>query len=168
LIRDTVRSDSPAILELMRSSGQFDADGISHVAGTLDQHLSTPTGHVWLTADDGEPVGVAYCAPEPVAPGVWNLLMLWIRADRHGAGIGAALVTAVEARVRADGARLLIVETSSLPDFEPARRLYSKCGFEREPAVRDYFGEGDDKIIFTKKLAPRTTSAAVGFEHPRA
>lgn len=156
VIRETRQSDTAAILALLEESGQFDADGIAHVLRTLRQHLAEPDDHIWLTADDGEPLGVAYCAPEPVAPGVWNLYLLWTRSDRHGKGYGAALVADVEAKLQSRGARLLLVETSSLPGFEPARRFYAKCGFVREAEVRDYFAEGDNKLIFTKKLVPVT------------
>jgi hypothetical protein len=76
---------------------------------------------LWFTADDGEPVGVAYCAPEAVTDGTWNLLMLWTRPDRSGRGFGSALVGYVEKALIERRARLLIVETSGLPDFETAR-----------------------------------------------
>jgi hypothetical protein len=48
--------------------------------------------------------------------------------------------------------RLLIVETSGLPEFEVARAFYSNCGFTQEARVCNFFAEGDDKLIYTKAL----------------
>lgn len=152
MIRITTSADADAILSMIKDSGQFDADGLAHVEGTLETHLSGDGDGIWLTADDGEPVGVAYCAPEAVTVGTWNLLMLWIREDRHGKGHGSALVRFVVGQLSDHGARLLIVETSGLPEFAAAKAFYAKCGFEHEATIRDFFDAGDDKLVLTKSL----------------
>ncbi len=153
MIRSTVKTDAAAILSIVKESGQFDAEGLAHVQDTLEQYLAYNGEEIWLTADDGEPVGVAYCAPEPVTSGTWNLLMLWTRSDRHGKGHGTSLVQQVEHELRRRAARLLIVETSGLPEFALARSFYAKCGFVHEASIRNFFDAGDDKLVFTKALA---------------
>jgi ribosomal protein S18 acetylase RimI-like enzyme len=158
MIRKTIVTDAEALMAIVKSSGQFDAGGIAHVSSTLEQYLNGGSEKIWLTADDAEPVGVAYCAPETVTDGTWNLLMLWTRKDRGGRGHGRALVEKLEQDLIVRGARLLIVETSGLPDFETARAFYSNCGFRQEARIRDFFAAGDDKLVYTKSLA----SAAAG------
>jgi ribosomal protein S18 acetylase RimI-like enzyme len=153
LIRSTEKTDAAAILSIVKESGQFDADGLAYVQDTLAQHLAGHGEDIWLTADDGEPVGVAYCTPEPVASGTWNLLMLWTRSDRHGKGHGASLVQQIEHELKSRAARLLVVETSGLPEFAPARSFYAKCGFVHEASIKNFFAAGDDKLVFTKPLA---------------
>jgi ribosomal protein S18 acetylase RimI-like enzyme len=150
MIRHTKATDTEAIMRMVADSGQFDDEGQSYVRETLENHLEGESGEIWLTADDGEPVGVAYCAPEPVASGAWNLQMLWTRADRNRAGHGGSLVKHLEAELRNRNARLLIVETSGLPNFAPARAFYVKCGFIHEATIRNFFAVGDDKLVFTK------------------
>lgn len=152
MIRSTEKTDAAAILDIAKESGQFDAYGLAHIEETLGKHLAGHGEEIWLTADDGEPVGVAYCAPEPVASGTWNLLMLWTRSDRHSKGHGASLVQQVERELKARAARLLIVETSGLPEFAPARSFYAKCGFVHEASIGNFFAAGDDKLVFTKAL----------------
>ncbi len=153
MIRSTDKTDAVAILNIVEESGQFDSASLAHVQSTLEEHLAGDSDAIWLTADDGEPVGVAYCAPEPVANGTWNLLMLWTRADRHGKGHGAALVQHVEQMLKSRAARLLILETSSLPAFAPARNFYAKCGFTHEASIKNFFAAGDDKLVYSKSLA---------------
>lgn len=152
MIRETIKADSEAILAIVRDSEQFDENGLTHVEETLNNYLAGESDDLWFTADDGEPVGVAYCAPEPVTDGTWNLLMLWTRRDRNGQGHGSALVSYVENILKKRIIRLLIVETSSLPDFAGARAFYDKCGFTEEARIRNFFAAGDDKIVYTKSL----------------
>ncbi len=152
MIRETINTDSDALLAIVESSGQFDENGLAHVKETLNSYLAGESDGLWLTADDGEPVGVAYCAPEPVTDGTWNLLMLWTRHDRNGQGHGSALISRVEEILVERGVRLLIVETSGLPDFENAQAFYSKCGFAQEARIKNFFAAGDDKIVYTKLL----------------
>ncbi len=152
MIRETIQTDSKALLAIVKDSGQFDENGLVHVEETLSNYLAGESDHLWFTADDGEPVGVAYCAPEPVTDGTWNLLMLWTRGDRNGQGHGSELVSQVENILSEREVRLLIVETSGLPDFAGARAFYEKCGFTQEARIRNFFAAGDDKIVYTKSL----------------
>ncbi|NJL83876.1 MAG: GNAT family N-acetyltransferase [Chloroflexaceae bacterium] len=95
---------------------------------------------------------MAYCAPEPVTSGTWNLLMLWIKEEKHKQGYGSALVAHVEKSLVDRGGRLLIVETSGLPEFESARIFYNKVGFTQEAKIKDFFTAGEDKLIYTKPI----------------
>jgi ribosomal protein S18 acetylase RimI-like enzyme len=153
MVRRTNRGDKGAILGLVKESGQFDDAGLAHVEQTLESYFNGEDEALWLTADDGEPVGVAYCAPEPVTRGTWNLLMLWTRKDREGRGHGFALVNHVERALVNASARLLIVETSGLAEFEKARNFYRKSGFIQEARIKNFFAEGDDKLVYTKAIS---------------
>ena len=152
MISRTAEEHREALLTIIKNSGQFDEDGLVHVKTTLDAHLENPEEAIWFTAIDDVPVGVAYCAPEPVTSGTWNLLMLWMKDGYEGRGFGKELVSHVENEIRNRQARLLIVETSQLPDFSSARAFYEKCGFNLEAEVKDFFAAGDNKLIYTKAV----------------
>ncbi len=51
------------------------------------------------------------------------------------------------------GQRVLIVETSGLPEFERTRKFYDKCNYERAAVIRDFYQDGEDKVVFWKKLS---------------
>ncbi len=152
MIKHTVAHDQAAILNIIRESGQFDDESLAYVENTLVQHLNSNSGEIWLTAHAEEPVGVAYCRAEPVTSGTWNLLMLWTAKSQQRNGHGSDLIQHLENLLKAQNERLLIVETSGMPEFEAARRFYSKCGFKLEATVKDFFTDGDDKLIYTKSL----------------
>ena len=69
---------------------------------------------------------------------------------------GTALMSHVEAALRNLGdavARTLIVDTSSLDDYDQARAFYEARGFVEEARIRDFYGPGDHKVTFWKLLA---------------
>lgn len=106
----------------------------------------------WWVVGEREISSIVYCSPERMTQGAWNLLLLAVRADRQGQGIGRAAVGAAEVALTRAGARLLLVETSGLPEFERTRRFYRLCGYEQEARIRDYYRAGEDKIVFRKAL----------------
>ena len=155
MIRPTTTDDTAAILALAVSSGLFPSEATDEVAAVLVGSLSGENGpdHVWVTDDDGGPVGVAYYAPERMTEGTWNLYMLAIHPDRQRQGRGAALVRHVEEALAARGARLLLIETSGLGSFERTRAFYRALGYDEEARIRDFYQPGDDKVVFRKALA---------------
>jgi RimJ/RimL family protein N-acetyltransferase len=53
----------------------------------------------------------------------------------------------------ARGERILLVETSGLPEFERTRAFYAKHGYEEEARIREFYRAGEDKVVFRKALA---------------
>ncbi|MBF9050318.1 GNAT family N-acetyltransferase [Roseobacter sp. HKCCD9010] len=115
--------------------------------------LAGETEAFWLTClCDGEAVGLCYTVPEDLADGTWNMLALAVRPDLQGKRIGAALVKAAEERLKDRGQRILIVDTSSSDDFALTRKFYAQNGYEEEARIRDFWADGDDKVVFRKAL----------------
>ena len=54
-----------------------------------------------------------------------------VTKDRQSRGLGARLLAWAEDDIRAHGGRVLFIETSSLPAYEPTRRFYHRHGYER-------------------------------------
>lgn len=155
MIRPTTHDDTAAILALAVSSGLFPSDATDEVAAILAASLAGQNGpdHVWLTDDDGGPVGVAYYAPERLTEGTWNLYMLAVHPDCQRQGRGRALVRHVEQALAACGARLLLIETSGLGSFDRTHAFYRALGYDEEARIRDFYSAGDDKVVFRKALA---------------
>lgn len=160
MIRAITHEDRGDLLEISIASGLFDASDVGQVAEMIDAYLDGNLGaaHQWITVEqNGKSVAVVYFAPEPFTSGVWNLYMLAVAPEHHGNGCGAALIRHVEDSVRAQMARILIVETSSLARFARTRSFYEMCGFVEESRIRDYYSSGDDKITFWKRISDAST-----------
>ena len=152
MIRPITSDDTNAIIALAKKLEMFDRDGLELIKVKLTDYLGGNSHDLWFSADENCLVGVIYCAPEPMTRGTWNVLMLLVERDRQRQGHGSALMSYVEQTLRDRGERLLIVETSSLDEFESAQKFYSQFGFNEEARIRNFYAAGEDKIIFTKKL----------------
>ena len=82
----------------------------------------------------------------------WELLMLMVQADCQGQGIGSRLLKAVEEELRTIHGRMLLIETSSIPEFERTRQFYRHLGYSESACVPDYYARGVGKVTFTKLL----------------
>lgn len=160
-IRPATRADVPALRSIIDAVGLFPSELLDAMMADYFANQSG-SGHVWLTDDDNGPVGMAYYAPERLTEGTWNLYLIAIHSDRQRQGRGAALLRYVENALRAQGERILLVETSGLPDFEYQRAFYRLCGYEEEARIRDFYQTGEDKVIFRKTLLPHSLST---FKH---
>lgn len=154
MIRRITKDDTDASVALADASGLFGPDELEQVREMLAAFVNgnTDSGEFWITDDAGNDglVGLAYCAPERMTQGTWNVLLLLVRPDRQGQGRGAALMRFIEQTLAARGERLLLVET--IASMERTRAFYRKCGYEEEARIRDYYEAGADKIIYRKSL----------------
>ncbi|MDJ0735208.1 MAG: GNAT family N-acetyltransferase [Nostocaceae cyanobacterium] len=158
MIRRATLDDKEALMAIADAIGLFTPQEFSELGGMLAEYFDGNLGsdHFWITYDDGEPVGVAYYAPEPYADGTWNLYFIAVHPHHQGQGYGGKLLQYIEQKLVARGERLLLVETSGMPNFERTRAFYRKQGYEEEARIREFYKVGDDKVIFRKALtAPK-------------
>lgn len=148
-IRPIERKDIQHLKEVLNTIELFPAEYLDNMIA--DYFDNPDTEHIWFTVTENQiPVSIAYCAPETFAVGTFNLYAIGVRADQQGKGIGAKKLTYLENLLRQAGQRILIIETSST--LEGNLYFYSKCGYNKEAIIRDFWADGDDKVIFWKKL----------------
>jgi ribosomal protein S18 acetylase RimI-like enzyme len=125
-----------------------------YLDGMMNDFFTNPeSADRWLTVNlDDATVGIVYYAPERLTEGTYNLYLIAVHKDYHAQGLGSQIMAHVETILRNEGNRVLIVETSGLPEFELTRKFYDKCGYDREAVIRDFYKEGEDKVVFWKKL----------------
>lgn len=148
-VRPLIAADLPALRAVIDANELFPGEMLDDMA---DAHLSGSGNELWFTADEDGPIGLAYCAPERMTDGTWNLLLIAVRPDRHGLGVGSALMSRVEEELAQQGMRVLLVETSGLPAFANTRGFYSARGYHQEACIRDFYQAGEDKIVFWRAL----------------
>lgn len=150
-VRPARVEDIPALAAIIRGVGLFTAEEADGFVASLPAALAeSQDGQQWLITSDGS--GAALFQPEP-APGVWNMLFLGVLPESRRCGVGRDLVTAVEHRAIELGARMLLIDTSSLPAMAPARALYASLGYEQVAEIPDYWAVGDSKLTFRRVLS---------------
>lgn len=147
LTRPTTKVDVVSLQVLLDAIELFPAE-------MLPDLLAADDGAIWLTCErTGRPVGFCYAVPEQLADGTWNMRAIGIDPEHHRSGVGSELVRSLEEHLCAQRQRILIVDTSSTPDYDRARAFYRNNGYADEARIRDFWGPGDDKVTFWKRLA---------------
>jgi len=110
---------------------------LEHEQGYADdrwsQRLGSATAATFLAWQDSEPVGAATGkvenpADEHAIPGCWQLVGMWVDPSARGRGVADALVEAVAAHARSQGAEALVLWVTEVNDR--ARRFYQRMGFQ--------------------------------------
>jgi len=102
--------------------------------------------------ENGQVLGYACYGPRALTDRTYDLYWIAVSPDARRGGVGRGLLAATEEAIRKLGGRLLVVETSGLPGYEPTRAFYLATGYTLEATLKDFYSEGDDLIIFTKHL----------------
>jgi ribosomal protein S18 acetylase RimI-like enzyme len=154
MIRPITPDDTDALIALADSIELFSSEELEELHQMLTDSLSKDgDAHpFWITDDDDGLVGLAYCEPERLTSGTWNLQLIGVHPMHQRQGRGAKLLLFVEQTLADRGARVLLVETMGTPDFEYVRAFYRKNGYNEEARIREFYAEGADKIVFRKAL----------------
>ncbi len=154
-VRPAMAADQPSLEHLATATGLFQPSEMSEFSAMMDAFFAGETeGDFWFVGEqEGRIVSAGYCGPEAFADRVYNLYFIAVEPSLQGGGHGSAILHAVEQKVRAEDGRILIIETSGLGSFELTRRFYRKHSYDEEARIREYYGPGDDKVMFWKKLS---------------
>jgi ribosomal protein S18 acetylase RimI-like enzyme len=149
-IRLVKRSDLPALKAVIDSNDLFPSDMLDEM---ISDYFNEQNGNnLWFTYEREKPIAIAYCAPERMTEGTWNLYLIAAHSDYQGQGFGTSMMQYIEEVLVERGGRLLLVETSSLASFDRTRSFYRRCGYQEEARIPEFYQAGEDKIIFRKLL----------------
>lgn len=150
-IRKVEKSDLNALKEVLDSIELFPSEMLDDMIA--DYFDNANSEDIWFTSTENDkPIAIGYCAPEKLTDGTFNLYALGIHSNIQGKGIGGKMMSFIENHLKKEGKRILIVETSSTNDFKSTRKFYENLNYKKEAVIRDFWEEGDDKIIYWKKL----------------
>jgi ribosomal protein S18 acetylase RimI-like enzyme len=153
------------LAELLVDTGAFHGDEVEVALSLFDLSLAgggTATAdYEFVGAFENERLlGYACFGATPATDGTFDLYWLAVDPTVQGRGIGRSLVRAVEEKLIGRGGRLLVVETSSRPDYESTRRFYARSGYTEAARVRDFYAPADDRILLTTRLTTRDGGVA--------
>jgi ribosomal protein S18 acetylase RimI-like enzyme len=155
MIRPTVPEDATVLLNIAEGTGVFKPMEIEALREVLDDYHADAHsfGHRSVTFErEGEVIGFAYYAPAAMTDRAWHLYWIAVNKQTQARGVGSELLRYVEEDIRRGRGRILLIETSSLPHYEPTRRFYLKHGYEQVCVQPDYYADGDDMVVFRKRF----------------
>ena len=155
MIHPTKPEETPRLIEIAEGTNVFKPMEIQALREVLDDYheYSHGHGHHSVTfSEQGKPIGFAYYAPAAMTDRTWYLYWIAVSKQTQARGVGSKLLRHVEEDIRREHGRQLLIETSSMPHYELTRRFYLKHGYEQVCALPDYYADGDDMVVFRKRL----------------
>ncbi len=157
-IRETRREDTDALASIIERTANLTREEKDCAAELLQACLTVAgqTDYYSLTAlMEGRPAGYVCYGPRSLADGVHELYWIIVDPASRGSRIGWALIEKTTAVLGSLGARMLVAETSGLPEYEGTRAFYLKCGFAEEARIKDFYKPGDDIVFYVKRLTQK-------------
>jgi ribosomal protein S18 acetylase RimI-like enzyme len=155
-LRKLIQTDRPAIIRLLHRINGFHQDDIDITIELLDiflyQHGQKEYEFLVAVNEAGWILGFICYGPTPLTDGTYDLYWIAVDPDYEGKGIGSRMFQMMEDCIRRDHGRLLIIETSSDPNYAAAQRFYLKCGCALAEDIHDFYHVGEDRLTYTKYL----------------
>jgi len=154
-IRDIQPADKSLIIGVTDETRAFLPDELIVVGEIIDEYFHDPkgSGYYFLIAEhDGDFAGYLCYGPTPLTHGAWDMYWCAVSPGLQGQGIAGSLFTMAAGHIKSLGGRLILIETSSNPNYKAARSLYITLGYKHVSTIPDFYNRGDNKETFWKAL----------------
>jgi ribosomal protein S18 acetylase RimI-like enzyme len=154
-VRTMTARDKREVMEILRDTPEFKPIEV-HIAeelidAYLDQGLNS--GYFILVGTvDSRVAGYICYGPTPLTTGTWDVYWMAVSRQFQRHGVGRALLLAAEGDIRNTHGRLILIETSSKPDYIKAQNFYAGRGYDLVSRITDFYEPGDDKLTYLKRL----------------
>ncbi len=153
-IRSLARRDRARLHSMLLEAQVFTHEEIEVAMELIDIVLKDANQEDYridcMTNDEDQAIGYVCYDPVPMTQGT----LYWIVVDPlcQGQGNGSRLLYFLEEVIREEKGRMILIDTSSIPEYEKAQKLYFRHGFQEVARVPDYYHPGNDRITFCKRL----------------
>lgn len=142
--------DAAAAAPMMAAIDPWRRYGLTEERAWSQLRNAIGRGDIVLTADteDRKTCAVGWCIPHGMFDRSPYLRWLAVHPDQAGAGIGAALLAAVEAEARRYGDDIFLLAA----DFNSgAHRFYERHGYRQFAVLPDYVVTGVAELLYWKR-----------------
>jgi ribosomal protein S18 acetylase RimI-like enzyme len=156
MITIAIKEDGLQIHAVNAATSVFSPEEVECVDELWDEYQAEgpiQSGYYFLVEkENGQVLGYACYGPRALTDRTYDLYWIAVGPNARRGGVGRGLLAATEEAIRKQGGRLLIVETSGLQEYEPTRSFYLATGYMLAATLKDFYSDGDDLVIFTKRL----------------
>jgi ribosomal protein S18 acetylase RimI-like enzyme len=153
-IRELERNDVEPLRKILQATNVFREEEVGVAVELMEGTLGKTEDYIQraVVDDEGSVQGYYCVGPTPMTQSTFDLYWIAVNPDYHGKGVGYQLLNDCEQTVRSMNGTLIVVETSSLPKYAATRKFYLRNNYLETARIRDYYGQGDDLMIYTKHL----------------
>lgn len=150
------REDIKRMEEIIRSTGYFFDYEIQTALEIAEETITDgpeKSGYRWLKATDGENlVAFASYGKNPFSIHSWDLYWIVVHQNLRHMKLGSVLLKTIEENVKRSGGKIIWAETSGRPLYVSTEEFYKRNGYELKASLKDFYGPGDPKQVYSKIL----------------
>ena len=149
--RHVLPGDVKAVKEMAESTGFFYDFEIPVALELVEDALmdGEHSSYKFLFAEiGGKPVSYTCYGQIGGTEAGYDLYWIITHNDYRGQGIGKIIIEETHRIIQELGGKYVIAETSGLEKYAPTRKFYLNLGYKLEAEIRDYYKEGDTKLIY--------------------
>jgi ribosomal protein S18 acetylase RimI-like enzyme len=154
-VRPMADKDKSAVIKMLRNITEFKSAEVDVAEEVINSYLGDPIRsgyHVFIVEVGSSIAGYICYGPTPLTEGTWDIYWLAVDREQQSQGIGKALLNFAEGDIKEKRGRLVLIETSSKPEYGATRLFYEAQGYEMACRIADFYAPGDDKLVFQKYL----------------
>jgi ribosomal protein S18 acetylase RimI-like enzyme len=152
---EVLPSDTSDVRKIIESTGFFHSYEIDVAVELVEERLTKgkSSGYYFIFAEaDGKTVGYTCFGNIPCTLHSFDLYWIAVHNDYRSHGLGKILMDKTEEAIRLMGGKGIYIETSSQEKYIPTQKFYDKCDCELIGRFKDFYNDGDDKLIYKKTL----------------
>lgn len=152
--RQIMKTDADAIENIVRSSGFFSEAEINLAIELATEKIADEkSSYEFLFAESANNILAYTCfGLIPATDASYDLYWIAVDEQFRGKGYGKDIMIKTEYAIQSLGGKHVYAETSSRGLYKPTHIFYENCGYLREAFLKDFYAEGDSKIIYSKAL----------------
>jgi ribosomal protein S18 acetylase RimI-like enzyme len=150
-----LEDDKENIREILHSSGffyDFEIDVAIELAQEYIEYGPESDYYFLFAEIEGRTVGYTCFGPIACTKHSFDLYWIGVHNDTRGSGLGKILMKESEKIIKDLGGKGVYIETSSREKYIPTQRFYDSCGCDLIAQIKDFYDEGDDKLIYKRSL----------------
>jgi len=149
------RADRDSIKDILDSTGFFYDYEIEVAVEIADEHLEKEAGggYYFIAAIyQDKMIGFSCYGEIPCTKASYDLYWIGVHNDFRGKGIGIKILQETEKHIVLLSGKRVYIETSSTEKYAPTQNFYIKSGYILEARLKDYYNDGDDKLMYSKVI----------------
>jgi len=153
-IRSIIPADREQLLRVVRLQTNFLECEVDVAMEVIDGTFDPAEDYRTLAAveDDSSIAGFISYGPIPLTENRYDLYWIAVDPARGRHGIGSQLLAAMEEDLRQAGPGHIYIDTSSTEGYAKARAFYEKNGYHIASLIKDFYREGDHRVLYLKKF----------------
>lgn len=146
--------DRKGVEDILRSTEYFYEFEIQTALEIADETILKGverSGYYWMKIiDEDGLIAFANYGKNAFSTHSWELYWIAVHQNSRNKKLGSVLLKAIEDDIREMGGKILWIETSGRPLYKSTESFYLKNGYQLQASLRDFYGPGDPKQIYSK------------------